>query len=52
MTTTRADFFYQPQLSTELMARTVNTSDGFISPVYVGVQNVGVSIKTDAELDS
>ena len=52
MTITRAENFCLPQSSTELIASAENTSDGFIWPVYVGVQCVSSRIETEAELDS
>ena len=52
MTRTRAETFCRPQRSTEWMASGQNTSNGCIWPLYVGAQNVGSKIVTEAKLDS
>ena len=52
MTITRAEMFFLPQRSTELVASAENTSDGSIWFLYVGVQSVNSRIETEAELDS
>ena len=52
MTITRAENFSLPQRSKESIASAENTSDGFIWPLYEGVQSVSSRIETEAELDS
>ena len=52
MTKTRAEFFYQPHLSTEMVAWAENTSDYYNWPLYMGVQSIVGGIEPEAKLDS
>ena len=52
MTITRVEKFSLPQRLTELIVSAINTSDGSICLLYVGVQSAGGRIETEAELDS
>lgn len=52
MTSRRDKTFYRPQLSTELVARDDNTSDGSIWLLIMGVKSVGERTEIEAELNS